>query len=310
MLAGLEAILPLFVIIACGYFASRTVLDATMLPAINLFVYYFAVPSLLFRAAMGMSLEGVFYWPGIAGFLLGILLTGCLSQIMLRWVKAEISARDNIIVVMNSTFANFAYMGIPLTFTVLGDPVGPVTVMIILLGNLLIIGGAQVVIEFQRQHQIQLKTLLVILNNALLKSPVFLSTVAGIVFSLWEFGLPAVLEKSTRWLADAAIPVALFCLGAGLKFTGLTRNSRLIPAVVFIKLFCHPALTWLCLQLLGVEDPVWLVATVLLTALPTGALAHVVALKYNRFHEETSQLIVLSTLCSLITVSLWVSVLM
>ncbi|MDX1692496.1 MAG: AEC family transporter, partial [Ketobacteraceae bacterium] len=58
MLIGLEAILPLFIIIGCGYLARRTLLDESMLPAVNVFVYYFAVPALLFRAAMEMSLEG------------------------------------------------------------------------------------------------------------------------------------------------------------------------------------------------------------------------------------------------------------
>ena len=309
MLIGLEAIMPLFFIIGCGYVAKITVLDDAMLPAINQFVYFFAVPALLFRAAMGMSLAGILYWPGIIGFVVAIGLTIVLQLGLGTRLFPGLDTEAKIISGLNSTFANFAYMGIPLVFTVLGQQASAVTVAIILLGNLLIIGGVQLAIEFHRQHHLHARTLLVIVNNALLKNPIFISTCLGVLFSVAGTGLPAVVDKATQWLADAAIPVALFCLGAGLNISSLSGNRRWLFTMVAIKLIMHPAITWLTLQLVGAEDPVWVTATVLLTALPTGALAHVVALKYNACHQETSQVIVVSTLCSLVTVSVWVALL-
>lgn len=307
MLTGLQAILPLFFIIGCGYVARRTVLNESMLPAINQFVYFFAVPALLFRAARQMSLEGILYWPGISGFLLGILLTLGVLLLANRWLMLGLKGEALIVHGMNATFANYAYMGIPLTFTLLGDKTGPVTVMIILLGNLLIIGGAHLAIETRRQHRIELRSVGVILNNAIVRNPIFISTLLGLCFSLLNLPLPGVVTTAVGLLADAAIPVALFCLGAGLQFRALSSGKRLLCAVIAIKLICQPALTWLALWLLGVSDPIWLAATVLLSALPTGALAHVVALKYNSSARETSRTIVLSTLVSVVTVSVWVA---
>jgi malonate transporter len=62
------------------------------------------------------------------------------------------------------------------------------------------------------------------------------------------------------------------------------------------KLFIHPAITWGTFVVLGVDDKVWMITTVVLAALPTGALVHVVAFKYGFFEKETLQIIVLSLL--------------
>ena len=108
-------------------------------------------------------------------------------------------------------------------------------------------------------------------------------------------------------LAPAAIPVALFCLGASLQFRQIQTSLGELGWLIGIKLIIHPALTYLAFYLLGVTDPTWLVATVLLTALPTGALVHVVAMRYNLFEQASSQIVVFSTLTSMLTVTVWVS---
>ena len=90
------------------------------------------------------------------------------------------------------------------------------------------------------------------------------------------------------------------------------RNLTLlfITWLIAIKLLIHPALTWLAFILLGVKEITWLQAAVLLTALPTGALVHVVAMRYNVLEKGSSQIVVFSTLLSLFTVTFWASILL
>lgn len=87
--------------------------------------------------------------------------------------------------------------------------------------------------------------------------------------------------------------MALFCLGAGLQFNRGSVKVGELSGLIGIKLVLHPLITYLTFLLLGVDDRSWLLAAVLLTALPTGALAHVVALKYNTYATETAQVVVL-----------------
>ncbi|MFI0400321.1 MAG: AEC family transporter [Thiolinea sp.] len=305
MTESLFAIIPLFLLIGLGYLARRTILDSTMLPALNLFVYYFAVPALLFNAARRQSLDNLFNGPALTAFVLGVVLTASVAVLGSRYFFQCKAPTELVMRGLNSVFANYAYMGIPLTFSLLGESAA--TISIILAGNLLIIGGAQLCIEALRQHSMSLQQIWNTLDRSLLRSPIFLSTVLGLLASGLGWQLPKVVNTTLDMLAPAAIPVALFCLGASLQFRQIQTSLGELGWLIGIKLIIHPALTYLAFYLLGVADPAWLVATVLLAALPTGALVHVVAMRYNLFEQASSQIVVFSTLTSMLTVTIWVS---
>ena len=310
MLASLEAILPLFLLIALGYGAKRTVLDIKLLPGLNLFVYYFGVPALLFNAASQQSINDLLNIPALAAVSLAVVLTGLFTYLCFRQIFPSADRRVPVVQCLNAVFANFAYMGIPLTFGLLGESSYAATISIVLLGNILIVNGSQLLLEAFEHQSIDAKAMCGIVQRSLLQNPIFLSTVIGIVFSNYMLSLPGSLQSVVDMLAPAAIPVALFCLGASLQFRKTEIAYPQIFSLVAIKLVLHPALTLACFYALGIEDSSWLLTAVLLSALPTGALAHVIALKYQVFDTSTSQVIVFSTLLSLVSVSIWVQLLM
>ena len=320
MLASLEAILPLFILIALGYSAKRTILDIKLLPGLNLFVYYFAVPALLFNAASQQSINDLLNLPALAAFTLAILLTSLIVYLLFRFLFPSPSPKTAIMQCLSSVFSNFAYMGIPLTFGLLGESSYAATISIVLFGNIVIINGAQLLLEALSHNEVNVKTLSNIVQRSFIQNPIFMSTVLGLLFSNYRLHLPGSLQTVLDMLAPAAIPVALFCLGASLQFgkAQVTNTDAIatqisyaqIFSLVAVKLIVHPALTLACFYLLGIEDSSWLLTAVLLCALPTGALAHVVALKYQIFEAGTSQVIVFSTLLSLLSVSVWVQLLL
>lgn len=307
MLLSVQAILPLFLMIGLGYVFKRTIFDVKMLPGLNQFVYFLAVPALLFNASSKEPLENLLNLPALGAFLIGAVVTSIVTVFGCRLFFKTQGAEQYVLRGLNSTFANYAYMGIPLTFGVLGEASYGAVISIILAGNLLIIGGSQLLIESLKREHTGLKYVLSILDQSLLRNPIFLSTVVGLFFSANQLSMPLMIQTVIDMLAPATIPIALFCLGASLQVSKTAISYKELSWVVGIKLFIHPALTWGAFYLLGVNDPVWLVATVLLTALPTGALAHVVAFKYDVFEKETSQIVVTSTMLSLFSVSIWVS---
>lgn len=308
MTESLFAIIPLFTLIGLGYLARRTILDSSMLPALNLFVYYFAVPALLFNAARRQSLDDLFNAPALAAFVLGIILTATVAILGSRYFFQCKTPTELVMRALNSVFANYAYMGIPLTFSLLGESAA--TISIILAGNLLVIGGTQLCLEALRQHSMSLQQVWASLDRSLLRSPIFLATVFGLLASGFGLTLPQVMNTTLDMLAPAAIPVALFCLGASLQFRQIQTSLGELGWLIGVKLLVHPTLTYLACYLLGVTDPAWLVASVLLTALPTGALVHVVAMRYALFEQASSQIVVFSTLISILTVSFWVNLML
>lgn len=305
---SLLAVLPLFVVIAVGYIAKQRVFDSQFLPGINQYVYFIAVPALLFQASSQQSLASLFNPTAWVAFILGAALTAAVA--LLPLILCGQTEREGLILRgLNSIFANYAYMGIPLSFAVLGDAAYGATVSIILAGNILLIGGAQLLIEATRQSGLNLLAVWQVIDRAMLRNPIFLATVAGLGVSYQQWTLPQVAVDSLALIAPSAVPVALFCLGASLQFKRTALRIGEVIWLILIKLIIHPLLTLLACRLVGVNDPIWQMTMVLLTALPTGALAHVVAMKYQVFEKETSQLVVFSTVLSLFSVPIWLDVL-
>ncbi|WP_028470859.1 AEC family transporter [Neptunomonas japonica] len=307
MLLSFQSILPLFLMIALGYIAKRTIFDIKMLPGLNQFVYYLAVPALLFNAASKTSIDNLINGPALAAFFLGVIVTAIIVVFGSRVFFKANNTEQLVLRALNGTFANYAYMGIPLTFAIFGNEAYAATVSIILAGNIFLIGGAQLLIESVRQKELGLKPILSILDRSLLRNPIFISTVVGLLVSANNVGMPVTVQTLLDMLAPAAVPVALFCLGASLQFAKTTIVLAELGWMILVKLCIHPALTLAAFWLLNVKDPIWIATTVLLTALPTGALAHVVALKYDVFEKETSQIVVVTTVFSLASVTLWMS---
>lgn len=293
--------------IALGYIAKRTIFDIKMLLGLNQFVYYLAVPALLFNAASKASIDNLINVPALGAFFLGVLATAFIVVFASRVFFKAADTEQLVLRALNGTFANYAYMGIPLTFAVFGDEAYAATVSIILAGNIFLIGGAQLLLESIRQNELGIKPVLSILDRSLLRNPIFISTVLGLFVSANQVSMPDAIQTLLDMLAPAAIPVALFCLGASLQFAKTTIALPELGWMMLVKLCIHPALTFVAFWLLDVKDPIWVATTVLLTALPTGALAHVVALKYDVFEKETSQIVVVTTVFSLASVTLWMS---
>ena len=72
----INVVLPVFGIILCGYLAGRLgILGEASSDAVNRFVYFFALPPLLFIAMARTSVGAVLNWTFIVGYLGGVLLT-------------------------------------------------------------------------------------------------------------------------------------------------------------------------------------------------------------------------------------------
>lgn len=308
-MAGLETILMLFVLIGLGYLGKRTVLQGHSMAPLNLFVFYFAVPALLFNSVYKLSIDSIFQPLAMLAFLLAVVATALIAAFGCALFFSERNKEVLVIRALNGTFSNYAYMGIPVVFGLLGEEAYGAMICIILLGNVFQIGGTQFLIESMRQEGQGIRQLLKILDKALLRSPIFIPTLLGVIVSATQISLPGVLVNSLAMLAPATVPVALFCLGASLEFKTLKDSKIELFWLVLIKLLVHPLLTWLSFKAIGVDDQSWLMAAVLLAALPTGALAHVMAARYDVKEKETSLTVVLSTLVSVISITVWVAVL-
>jgi hypothetical protein len=307
MRAILDVVLPVFGLILAGVLAGRfKILGQESSEALNLFVYWFALPPLLFLGMARVPVAAVVNIPFLAAYLGGVAAAALLIVVAARLLFPGRAAELGL-AVMGGTFSNTGYMGIPLFMTAYG-PEGMLPVVIsTVINSAVMVGGAIAWIELAAGKGAHPAEVLGDIGKALVTNPLVVAPLAGIAFSAAGIVIPGPIATFGDLLAAAAGPCALFAIGlflAARPLGSLVRGRKAVEVawLVAVKLVVHPLATWALAVALGL-DQFWVAATVILAALPTGALAFVVASKYAVYVERTSAVILASTVVSVATLS-------
>jgi predicted permease len=308
---AIDVILPVFGLILLGWTAGRArVLGSESSEALNRFVYYFALPALLFlgmaRVPLAHALQLPFFACVLGAIALAYALAAWISRSALGGDAAQVSVSG-----LAAVFANTGYMGIPLFLTMFGPDGTLPAVIATIVNSAVVIGGAMMIIEWHRHRGRALGDVARAVALALLWNPLVVAPLAGLAFGASGLSLAKPLATLGDLLAGAAGPCALFALGLFLatrstEFRPGARPGSDVVALVAVKLVVHPLVTWAFAAMIGL-DAFWTASAVILAALPTGALVFVVATQYGVLVERTSTVILVSTVLSVIPLSLAIS---
>lgn len=301
--AILNVALPVFVIIVCGYLGGRSgALSETASQAINGFVYWFALPALLFQAMARVPLADIVNGPFLAAYTGGVLGTFALSLIAgmlyFKGRPAELTLQGQ-----TAIFSNTGYMGLPLFLAAFGeDALLPAIILAVYNGGL-VFGVSVILIELDLLAGTRPLKMVWGVILALLKNPLVMSTLAGILVSALGLPLPAPVANFCSILGAAAGPSALFAMGLFLVGKPLRADMTEVSWLVFLKLLIQPAITWwLAVPVMRME-PFWAASAVIMAALPTGALTFTLAQNYGIYVQRATSATLLSTVLSVITLS-------
>ncbi len=298
--------LPIFSIMLIGFLAGRTgLMQASASQALNTVVYWFAMPPLLFLAMSAAPLEQIINWNFVAAFLGSTWLVWALAAVI-GWALARAHGSVLVMQGMTATFANTGYMGIPLMAAAFGDPGLAAATLATVINAALAVGTAVILLELVGSPGGQRRGLARALGDvvlALARNPLILGAVAGILWGQTGWALPTAFDTLFTLLGGMASPVALFGIGLFLAHQRLTAGLFEVSWVTVLKLVAHPVACWLLIAYLFPLDPFWAFACVLMAALPTGAIAFVIAQNYGVYTQRSSGVILVSTVVSVLTVS-------
>lgn len=314
--ALINVAVPVFGIVLVGYLAGHfNVLGIESAAALNRFVYFFALPSLLFVFTARAPIDKILNWPFIAAFASGALVTCAISVLAGRlWFGHQASMLA--VQALTAVFANTAYMGIPLFLTAFGPEGALPAIIATVVASTLVIGGTIAVLEAGRAIGPSPWQVVVQVAGTLVRNPLLAAPFLGIAVSLLGFRLPKSIGNLFDLLAASAGPAALFALGLSLVGRTLRGNIGEVGWLAVLKLVVHPAITYVLVTRVFVMDPVWAKAAILLAAMPAGALVFVIAQQYDVYVQRASAAIIVTTVISVATISLllvwlgvdWVSV--
>jgi hypothetical protein len=305
----IEVVLPVFAVILLGFgFGRGGFLSAEGARGLGAFVYYAAIPALLFRG-MAAASAGVGGSLGLLGaYFAGALAVFALSMAIGR-LAFGLSLPEQGLMALGTGFSNSVQLGIPLVLAAFGDAgLVPLTI-IISVHSLLLLSLTTVVVEAGRGHAGGALRMAEATAIAIAGNPVILSIVAGFLWRLTGFAVPAPLQHLIDLLAAAATPAALFSLGATLAGFRLAGDLAESLVVVAIKLLVLPVVVWLFatgIFHLGALDAA--VATTC-AALPTGSNAFILAQRYNLYVARAASSVLISTALSIVTLGVLLAVL-
>lgn len=143
----------------------------------------------------------------------------------------------------------------------------------------------------------------------LILNPNIVAVAIGALLFLARIELPTPVQSAVSYVAAATTPLSLICIGYMLSrahLKAVLRKWRL-AVIAGLQLILAPTITFIVMTLLHFPSEVILVCT-LIQALPTATSLGLFAEKYGGNQSESSEIVVISTLLSAITLPIAVLV--
>lgn len=310
---ALNATMPVFLVILLGWFLQRIhLLNDAFNKTANQYVFKAALPVSLFQAISDMDLYSDFR----PGFCLFCFLVTTVMFLGI-WGVSWLAFRDRRLIGAFSQAAarsSAAILGIAFAVNIYGDS-GMVPMMIVAavpffnIYSVLILSFSPQVDddgallpasgEGGRVRQACLNVL---------KNPIILGILIGVPFALLRIQLPVMLSAALDTVGATATPIALLVVGASFSGSEALKRWKPAAAATFIKLFLLPALFLPLAAALGFRNSE-MVSILIMVGSPTTVSCYVMAKNMRGDGVLTSNTVVLATLFSSVSITLWLFVL-
>lgn len=292
--------LPFFAVIALGYFSgARGFFTAEATAYLTKFVFYFALSAMLFKFSANLSLSDILDWQ-----LVGAYLTGTMIVYLLAMAVALMRLRDIEVAAVEAQCAaigNVGFLGIPMLVMLLGpEAIGPV--MLVLAVDLIVFGSLIVIlITGARDGRFSFGILRTV-GLGLLSNPMIVSIAVGLTVSALSLPIPKPVNEFATLLGSAAMPGALFAIGASLASKSAERLA-VAGWLSFAKLVLHPLAVAATAILFFDLTPFTMVVMVAAASLPVAGNVFILAQHFGVAPQRVSATILISTAFSVLTVT-------
>lgn len=299
----ISTIFPIFLLIILGFtFAHLKLISSDIANSLGNYVLLAAGPAIIFSNISKLTISQIFAWKFWIAYLLSILAVTLFAYFLIRLVIREIKIAS-ITSAFSTSIKNTVIIGLPLLTSIIGqNAIIPVVASVVIF-NCLISPALIFICELNcisKQPQNTLNTVSFALFSTL-KNPLVLSAVLGLIFSYLQIPIPLSINKSLNYLADSFIPCALFAVGVELKSYKLHKNLLKAFIIATTNLILCPIIAIAISYILNLS-PIYSVALVILSAMPTAKSMYIYVGKYNLSNQETAATIMLTTFLGLITI--------
>ena len=304
----LDVIVPVFLIIGCGYFTVWTKLfSVDTIDGLMIFTQNFAIPVLLFDAIAKVDLVSVFniklflsfYSGATIGFLLGFLGSYFLFRRPLE---------DSVVIGFCCLFSNTVMLGLPITERAYGEEALRHNFAIVSIHAPFCYFLGITVMEFVRSSEKNLQKNIIIILKAMFSNALVVGIILGFLVNITGIQLAKSIQSSIDMITAVALPAALFGMGGVLYQYRPQGDVGPIIMVCAVSLIIHPAIVWFS----GLNfdlSKTQLRSAVITAAMAPGINTYVFAHIYGRAKRVASTGVLVSTVLSIGSIWLWLSLL-
>lgn len=297
--------LSFFAIIALGAFTKYIGLfDEKSSQIFSNFAFYIALPPLLIISIMANPLKGHINFDYIVRFETATLIIFLSTYIVAKFIF-KLNGSENSVFALNATFSNYGYIGIPLVILLFGQEA-------VLPASLILVFDISFVLALVAIFSTNFNSSSAFLNlikvlKSILKNPVIISCVVGLLLSYSDFNLGKIPEETLNILSGAAVPTALFAIGIIIVSKKVEKAYSELIFISIVKLIIHPLLVILLFlfwssDTLKMLDIMWMQVAIIFSCLPVAANVFPVSQYYKSYVSKTSSAIIVTTIISIITI--------
>lgn len=246
---GFNAVLPIILLIFTGVLLKKTpLLDDDLTKKMSSLVFHIALPSLVFRKIAQSDIRAIF-----DPLAIGLVISACTITILLmaflsRFLPFQKSVKGTMVI--GSFWGNVAIIGFAIISRVSGDDGVALATLIIafvlIFNNIVSITA----LSFYTGYKIRVFAII----KRVVKNPVVLASVVGVLFSYFAIPLPEFMSSALQIMGNAALPVALLAIGGSLSFYGFKKSLPAVLITVSFKVILLPLIGVLLAILVGLDS--------------------------------------------------------
>lgn len=288
-----QLLAPDFALIVCGHFVCRfTLLKRTVWEQVDVLVYYFLFPVLLFhsiiRSPLHLGTASSLIGAGLAMGITGVVLVHSLPW--LPWIRRYIDAREHA-AAAQVAFRFNSYIGLALADRIAG-PEG-LTLLAVLMGVCVPLFNVSAV--WPMAHHAGRGVW-----GELARNPLIIGTASGLLANVLGLTIPPWMEPTVTRIGATSLALGLMAAGASLQFQRLAHDKVLAVAVLSIRHLILPLVAWGLSRALDLP-PAQTAVLLAFSALPTSSASYVLAARMGYDGAYVAGLVTLSTLLALLS---------
>tara|TARA_Y100000782_G_scaffold28123_2_gene31443 strand:+ start:53202 stop:54206 length:1005 start_codon:yes stop_codon:yes gene_type:complete len=290
---------PIFFIVFLGYLLKRMhIIDDNFINTASKLVFVITLPALVFMSISRTDFHAVFN-PEQLGFVFISILIFFIGLWVIGkyWIKQP---QDLGVFIQGGFRSNYGIIGLAVSYNLFSDSglaqASLLLALVIPLFNVLSIIALALPAKKTGVSSFS-STVFEIVKN-----PLIIAVLLALPFSYFDFQLPEVAEKTGRYFANLTLPLALLAIGGSLNLASLRSTSAHATWATISKLILMPLILTFAAWSYGFKGQD-LAMLMILFGCPTAAASFVMAKGMGGNAELAANIILMTTLGSVLTLS-------